>query len=125
MPVAERLDTKPTTYVANVLSLQPDPSELSLGNGGPGGNGGNGGNVKIIYSKIGNVTISNDNFIIQNSGGPMGNGGPAGLGGAGGTGGGCTDPKAAVRPAGTPGRAGLIGNIGSGGKNGTTMISVQ
>src|SRR5688572_6166768 len=28
------------------------------GNGGLGGNGGNGGNVKIIYSKIGNVTIS-------------------------------------------------------------------
>jgi len=95
------------------------------GNGGPGGSGGRGGNVKIIYSKIGNVTISNSNFLIQNSGGPMGYGGFGGQGGQGGAGGGCTDPKAAVRPAGTPGSAGLSGSRGGMGINGTTTISVQ
>ena len=93
------------------------------GKGGNGGNGGAGGNVSIIYSKIGSVTVSNSNFIVQNSGGAAGRGGEGGAGGPGGLGGGCPDSKALVRPGGLAGSTGPRGSNGIPGSNGTTTIS--
>jgi len=92
------------------------------GNGGNGGNGGDGGNVTIVYSKTGNVTISNSNFFIRNTGGSKGFGGSSGIGGQGGAGGGCSDPKGLARPAGVYGQPGARGNDGLPGKNGITTI---
>ena len=93
------------------------------GKGGNGGNGGPGGNVSITYSKIGSVTISNSNFIVQNLGGTAGRGGDGGAGGAGGSGGGCPDSKALVRPGGTAGANGPRGSNGIPGNNGASTIS--
>ncbi|HEY0679944.1 MAG TPA: hypothetical protein VGD17_16785 [Chitinophagaceae bacterium] len=95
------------------------------GKGGNGGNGGNGGSVSIVYSKIGNISISNSNFIIQNPGGVGGNGGAGGAGGPGGAGGGCPDSKSLVRPAGAPGLGGASGTKGLTGQNGTSTISAR
>ena len=95
------------------------------GNGGRGGNGGSGGNVTILYSSIGNVAVSNSNFIIQNFGGANGMGKNGGYAGYGGTGGGCSDPKALVRPAGASGKNGIPGLQGSRGANGVTVLQRQ
>ena len=92
------------------------------GSGGRGGNGGNGGTVSITYSKLGNVTISNSSFIVSNKGGTAGFGGAAAVGGQGGTTGGCTDPKAIVRTAGSIGFSGGPGYSGTAGKNGVTTL---
>lgn len=90
--------------------------------GGRGGNGGNGGNVTISYSVIGNSIVENSQFVIQNSGGTKGVGGSGGAGGAGGAGGGCSDPKAAIKPAGLPGRGGAQGVTGLPGANGVATL---
>ena len=92
------------------------------GNGGFAGNGGAGGNVSIVYTKVGNVSVGNSNFIILNTGGRWGLGGNGGAGGQGGAGGGCTDPKALVKPAGAAGLNGARASDGQPGRNGTTTI---
>lgn len=95
------------------------------GNGGRGGTGGNGGAVKILYSSIGSASVSNSNFVVENTGGKGGMNGTAGAGGAGGAGGGCTDPKALVRTAGIPGRTGLVAAPSIQGANGVTTLEKQ
>lgn len=95
------------------------------GNGGRGGDGANGGNVTIVYGKIGNVSVSNSNFVVQNPGGTGGAGGAGGEGGAGGDAGGCSDPKAAIKPAGAKGQSGRPGAAGSAGANGITTIQAK
>jgi len=92
------------------------------GNGGFPGNGGAGGNVSIVYTKVGNVSVSNSNFIIRNIGGLHGLGGYGGAGGQGGAGGGCSDPKALVKPAGAAGLNGARASDGQPGRNGITTI---
>lgn len=93
------------------------------GKGGNGGNGGPGGTVSITYSKVGSVNVSNSNFIVQNLGGTAGRGGDGGKGGPGGAGGGCSDTKALVRPAGKGGSDGPRGSNGIPGNNGTSTIT--
>ena len=92
------------------------------GNGGNGGAGSNGGNVTILYSAIGSTSVSNSNFIIQNTGGRSGMGGFPGPGGAGGAGGGCNDPKALVRQPGAAGQPGIAGASTIQGANGVTVL---
>jgi hypothetical protein len=95
------------------------------GKGGNGGNGGMGGTVSLIYGKIGNVNISNSNFIIRNTGGSMGFGAGPGAGGPGGEMVKCPDSKAALKTAGAPGINGHRGISGVPGRNGTITISTQ
>ena len=95
------------------------------GNGGRGGVGGTGGKVNILYSAVGSVSVSNSNFIIQNTGGKSGMGGMAGIGGTGGAGGGCSDPKALARLAGKIGGSGVPGLQSSAGANGVTTLQNQ
>ena len=97
----------------------------NAGSGGNGGNGGIGGVVSIVYSKTGKVSVSNSNFLVQNSGGRGGVGGGGGIGGQGGAGGGCTDPKAAARKPGLAGANGARGSDGVAGRNGSVTITAQ
>ena len=94
----------------------------NAGNGGHGGAGGNGGKVDILYSAIGSASVSNSNFIIQNTGGRGGSGGYPGLIGKGGAGGGCSDPKGAARLAGAAGNPGVQGTLAIQGANGETTL---
>ena len=91
------------------------------GSGGRGGNGGDGGTVNIKYQVIGDISLTNDKFIIKTEGGKAGYGGGPGIGGPGGFGITCRNGNQAP---GFPGSSGWSGPDGVPGKNGSSSIEI-